>query len=303
MNKDWSLVGTTLFSGILLATGCSLINAPSEVKPAGSEGGSGGGSSSSSSSSSSSTSSSGTSSSSGMAGSGGGSMVCKPGTQMPCYDGTPGTAGLGECKMGTVTCLADGMGYGTCEGQIVNAAENCATPLFDEDCDGVENNGCPPEHLAIVAAAPPGYADEVRTILMGTGSFELIDVYDASIATPTVADLQTHQSVLVFSDKVFIDPVTLGNVLADYFDAGGRVVVAQYSTVGGGTRIQGRFGDPSMGYLLLDPAGVLSNAVDDGLGNVAEPQSRLLRDVSTFQYTASQKSTGAVINGGSMVEQ
>lgn len=233
-----------------------------------------------------------------MGGSGGG-MVCQPGTQMSCYDGTPGTAGIGTCRMGMVTCLGDGSGYGPCEGQVVNQAkEDCATPLLDENCDGMENEGCAPEHLAIVAAAPAGYADEIRNLLMGTGKFAVIDTYDASVATPTLADMQAHQAVLVFSDKVFADPATLGNVLADYYDGGGRVVLAQYATVGTGTRIQGRFGDASMGYMLLDPTVAPSMGENDMLGTVHEPQSPLMRDVTTFSYALSAKSTGAIINGG-----
>jgi hypothetical protein len=296
MNKDWFLVGTTLLSGLLLAAGCSFVNAPSEVKPGGEAGGTGGGSASSSSSSS--------SSSSGIGGAGGGMMICQPGSQMPCYDGAPGTADVGVCRMGMTTCAPDGMSYGACEGQVVPAMmDECKTPLVDEDCDGVENNGCAPEQLAIVAAAPPGYADEVRNQLMATTKFGAVNVYDASIGTPTLAELQMHQAVLVFSDKVFFDPITLGNVLADYYDAGGRVVVACYSTTGAGTRIQGRFGDPMMSYMITDPAGTLTMVGDDSLGKIIEPQSALLRDVTTFVYNDGVKSQGGVINGGLVVAE
>jgi hypothetical protein len=39
------------------------------------------------------------------------------------------------CKPGTAVCLADGTGWGPCEGEVLPAIENCATPE-DEDCDG-----------------------------------------------------------------------------------------------------------------------------------------------------------------------
>lgn len=295
MKKDWLLVGTTLFSGYLLAAGCSLINAPSEIKTSNEVGGSGGGSSSLASSSSS-------SSSSGTAGAGGNGMVCQPSSQMPCYNGTPGTAGIGTCQMGMVTCLTDGTGYGPCAGEITDAAmDDCKTPLFDENCDGVENDGCPGEHLAIVAAALTGYADEVHTYLMATGKFETITIFDASMATPTLADLQPNQATLVFSDKMFVDPVALGDVLADYYDGGGRVVLALFSTVGPDTQIQGKFGDVTNGYMITDPAGTLSTSMDDALGSIAEPQSPLMRDVTTFSYPSSIKSQGGAINSGVVV--
>lgn len=70
--------------------------------------------------------------------------VCTPGEKMPCYDGTPGTAGIGPCKEGEQTCLPDGTGYGTCDGQFVDIAkENCATPA-DDNCNNLSNlqEGC-----------------------------------------------------------------------------------------------------------------------------------------------------------------
>jgi hypothetical protein len=298
MNKDWFLVGSTLLSSLVLAAGCSFINAPSEVKPG--EAGGAGGASSSSSSSSTSTSSS----SSGMGGAGGGAMLCEPGSQAPCYEGAPGTQDVGACRAGVMTCAADGQSYGPCEGQVMPAAmDECTTPLIDEDCDGVENNGCMPEQLAIVAAAPPGYADEVRSQLMATMKFGAITIYDASVATPALVDLQLHQSVLVFSDKVFLDPVALGDVLAQYYDGGGRVVLAAYSTTGMGTRIQGAFGDMNGKYMITNPGGALTTPTDDALGTLLEPQSLLLRDVMAFDYTASVKSQAGVINGGVVVAQ
>jgi hypothetical protein len=70
--------------------------------------------------------------------------VCAPGSTQSCYRGPPGSAGIGACKEGTETCLADGSAFGPCEGEIVPAAETCAS-LDDEDCDGSVNEegaGC-----------------------------------------------------------------------------------------------------------------------------------------------------------------
>ncbi len=297
MNKDWFLVGTTLLSGFCLATGCSLVNAPSEIKPNGDTGGAGGTSSSSSASSTSSSSSS----SSGMGGSGGG-LVCTPGSQLPCYEGPAMTSGVGTCREGTITCAMDGSGYGMCEGQVLPAmTDSCGTPLFDENCDGMLNEGCPPEQLAILAALPPGYADDIRSQLMVGGAFTTINIFDVSVGTPTLMELQAHQSVLVVSDKVLSNPVALGDVVADYYDLGGRVVLALFSTVGAGTRIQGRFGDPGGEYMITDPAGALDMPVDDGLGMVLEPQNPLMKAVTSFSYVMASKSTAQPINSGTIV--
>jgi hypothetical protein len=74
------------------------------------------------------------------------SCVCTPGSQTACYEGPPGTAGVGLCKGGLRTCNAEGTAFGACEGQIIPAAESCAAnALTDEDCDGQVNEsgaGC-----------------------------------------------------------------------------------------------------------------------------------------------------------------
>lgn len=62
--------------------------------------------------------------------------VCVPGAFQLCYSGTPGTAGVGICKEGVLTCNPDGLGYGTCMNEVVPGVEDCKTPE-DEDCDGL----------------------------------------------------------------------------------------------------------------------------------------------------------------------
>src|SRR6185295_3449420 len=57
-------------------------------------------------------------------------------TDQPCYTGTPGTEGVGECHGGMQAC-ADG---GTiCAGEVVPTAESCNGK--DDDCNTVIDNG------------------------------------------------------------------------------------------------------------------------------------------------------------------
>jgi hypothetical protein len=76
----------------------------------------------------------------GAGGSGGG--TCTPDTTEPCYDGPPGTEGVGICKAGVHTCKADGSGFDACTGQVKPRDEKCDTPE-DEDCDGASQSEFP----------------------------------------------------------------------------------------------------------------------------------------------------------------
>lgn len=73
-----------------------------------------------------------------------GGAVCSPGATEPCYEGPPGTEGVGICKAGTHACLDDGSGFEACMDQVEPQNEKCDTPE-DEDCDGAsptEFPGC-----------------------------------------------------------------------------------------------------------------------------------------------------------------
>ncbi|MBM4459080.1 MAG: hypothetical protein FJ011_15180 [Chloroflexi bacterium] len=77
-----------------------------------------------------------------------------------------------------------------------------------------------------------------------------VAVYDAA-ATPTLAQLQAHKVVVTSDNRYWsaggIDPVALGNVLADYVDGGGKVIVANYGYDYAQWAIQGRFLDQDYG--------------------------------------------------------
>lgn len=66
----------------------------------------------------------------------GAGCVCVPDTTSRCYEGPGGTQGVGECKEGVKKCNISGTGFGPCVGQLLPAADDCATAA-DEDCDGL----------------------------------------------------------------------------------------------------------------------------------------------------------------------
>lgn len=92
----------------------------------------------------------------------GAGCACSPGSTATCYSGPAGTVGVGSCTAGTQECTADGTGFGPCTGEVLPAAETCATPA-DEDCDGAINEEgpscvCIPGSTASCYSGPPGTA-------------------------------------------------------------------------------------------------------------------------------------------------
>ncbi|MEM9463516.1 MAG: DUF4215 domain-containing protein [Myxococcota bacterium] len=102
-----------------------------------------------------------------------------------------------------------------------------------------------------------------------------IDVYDASMVTPTLVELQAYDAVLVYSDTGFANGIVLGDVLADYSDAGGGVVVAvfAYSISLGGRLV-------TDGYLPMTFAGQSQDVVHTLV--IDDPTHRIMDNVMTF---------------------
>ncbi|MCC6271776.1 MAG: hypothetical protein IT190_10900, partial [Microbacteriaceae bacterium] len=72
------------------------------------------------------------------------SCVCSPKETKACYGGPVNTRNVGACKDGVQTCVAEGTGFGPCEGDTQPSAETCAVGNdLDEDCDGQVNEGGP----------------------------------------------------------------------------------------------------------------------------------------------------------------
>ncbi|WP_437307033.1 hypothetical protein [Sorangium sp. So ce388] len=150
----------------------------------------------------------------------------------------------------------------------------------------------------LVAGAPgdPSWNYDVQAQLNGTGAFSAVDVFNIQEATPTLADLQAYDAVLVYSDYAPFDAATLGDNLATYHDGGGRVVVATFANAS--HPLGGRWANE--GYHLIEPAGQDQPNETGPLG-INEPGSALLTGVTSLGADSAYRSIGGPVNGGIVV--
>jgi len=85
-------------------------------------------------------------------------------------------------------------------------------------------------------------ADEASLFLSDIAGYDdigTVDYYDGRNGTPSLSLLEEYDGVVVWSNYVFYDIVAIGDVLADYLDAGGAVVMSHFS-FGAAWNIAGR---------------------------------------------------------------
>jgi hypothetical protein len=93
--------------------------------------------------------------------------------------------------------------------------------------------------------------DNVEGYLLATGRLGSVDTFVISTTTPALNQIEIYDSVLVFSDEPYADPVALGDMLADYIDGGGGVVLATRSFSAKGA-VGGRLVDESYVAMTVD---------------------------------------------------
>jgi hypothetical protein len=141
--------------------------------------------------------------------------------------------------------------------------------------------------VALVAAESSSTAcafTDPQTRLLATNLFSVVDIVNTTAAgggTPTLAQLLTYDAVMVWTNSTPASSVALGDVLADYVDAGGGVVVTVYanSTTTANRNLGGRW---QTGYeVILDQSGNSSGA-NGTLGTVHLPQHPVMAGVTSF---------------------
>ncbi len=173
--------------------------------------------------------------------------------------------------------------------------------------------------LALPASATTGYtvlltgapstADptpqflDVQTYLMATNRFVAVDFHNAGTngSTPTLAQLQQYDAVLVWSNGTYASDIDLGNVLADYVDQGGGVVTAVFSTstTTNGRSLAGRWDAEQ--YWIIEPRGGNTSGFA-ALGTILEPGHPTVANVATLSATSAFRPTTFNLGpGGRMI--
>ncbi len=210
-------------------------------------------------------------------------FVSATSTQGTCIRGDAANSVL--CSIGTLssgaTATATIIVRPTTAGTITNTASVTAT----ESDPNIANNSASastvvnPSKVALFVADYPEWTIDVQNKIRSTGFFSQVDLFDVRSSTPTLAQLQQYNAVFVYSDFGFSDRVALGNVLADYMDSGGGVVLATFAyTDNAGYGIEGRI--KTAGYL---PFTTSSNTAGTRLSLVKDqPDHPILNGVASF---------------------
>lgn len=146
--------------------------------------------------------------------------------------------------------------------------------------------------------------NDVRDKLISTGLFAKVDatLVQGDLPIPTLDQLQQYDAVLVYSNAFFSNRGNLGNVLADYIERGGGVVLATFAFYSQpGIGIQGRI--ETAGYLPFTKGGFASPG---GQTLVAvEPQHEILKGVTSFNGGSSsfQNTPISTTSGTTLVAQ
>jgi len=148
------------------------------------------------------------------------------------------------------------------------------------------------------AQAEPRYTD-VRDKLLATGMFDSVTIINATgigdgVGTPPLGDLLGFDAIIFWTNDSLENAVTMGDVLADYVDAGGGVVVGVFANTSTNPQryLQGRWlSDP--GYIAIPQNGGFVQGSAAGLGTVHVVGHPILNGVTSF-FNNAPPGTGGI---------
>ena len=127
------------------------------------------------------------------------------------------------------------------EGSATAAGSYQERPEMSYTIEQSINLASGPDVLLLEADDDTISASPILTLLQAYGDLGAVDMFDAQTATPTLGQLLPYYVVVTWSNFYYIDPTAIGNVLANFVDAGGKVVNLNASMGTHGFQMQGRF--------------------------------------------------------------
>jgi hypothetical protein len=128
--------------------------------------------------------------------------------------------------------------------------------------------------------------DPVNKMTAFSSDFSVVDKWDARSKTPTWDDIKDYSAILVYTDGYygysFQNAAGLGDLLADYVDAGGSVVCAWWCFLQSGSYyLQGRFNTGS--YYVIQPSNSYTSS-SSGVGTIDIPGHPVMNNVTSINF-------------------
>jgi hypothetical protein len=122
---------------------------------------------------------------------------------------------------------------------------------------------------------------DVKTKLLASGLFSSVSAVDVLQSTPSLPTLLAFDAVITWSNAEYYAPAALGDVLADYVDAGGAVVVGVFASAFDAPccKIAGRWAPD---YEVIPVTGMFAQG-SASLGALLFPAHPILAGVQTFE--------------------
>jgi|GEM_PF-1262444 len=146
----------------------------------------------------------------------------------------------------------------------------------------------------VLVLTPDDDVSDVADILDGFDDIDAEIYPKASLPDITLADLEGYDVVFVTNNTQWqqsgaVDPVVIGDLLADYIDGGGKVIVNQFTYSYDAWKLSGRFITGQYGPFI--PSTTDAN-IQTELGTILAPGHPILEGVSELEYSGYVQNVG-----------
>ncbi|MBU4071217.1 MAG: right-handed parallel beta-helix repeat-containing protein [Candidatus Thermoplasmatota archaeon] len=123
----------------------------------------------------------------------------------------------------------------------------------------------------LIAFADDGNAEPLKSQLIAMGGLGTVDSMDVRFYTPTLGELLAYDVVITWTDNTYQDKNAMGDVLADYLDAGGKVIQGEFNWYDSNYILGGRFNTGLYSPFISDESGAHYSWANLGVHNAGHP--------------------------------